>query len=263
MKIISFYKNLSQVAIKIFDKIRISKNSDIKIIEKEINILKILRHKNIIQLYSVIRTDKKIYVILEYASGNELLQYILSKKRLSESESCRIFQQLISGINYLHLLKISHRDLKPENILLDHKKDLKIADFGLSKEFKDGNLLYTICGSPSYTAPEMIAGLPYSGFKVDIWGCGIILFFMICGYLPFDDKNSKILYNKIIEGKYYFPYFVSDQARDLIKNILNTDPKKRYNIDQIISHPWFNSIKFTVSNGLLLHLNVIPVNYLF
>jgi len=197
---------------------------------------------------------------MEYAQGKELYDYIVSKKRLQEIEACKFFQQIISGIEYLHKLRIVHRDLKPENLLLDHNKDLKIVDFGLSNLYAKNALLKTPCGSPCYAAPEMIAGKKYQGICVDIWSSGIILFAMICGYLPFDDNNNEILYKKITDGKFTIPTWVSDQGKDLLRKILNTDPNTRYTLQQIKSHPWFSINITKINEGLLVNISVIPID---
>ena len=249
-----------KVAVKILEKVRILEQADKTRVEREIKILKCLRHNNIIQLYSVIQTVTTIYLIMEYASGKELFDYIVLKKRLPENEACKFYQQILAGIEYLHKLRIVHRDLKPENLLLDHKKDIKIADFGLSNLYSKGELLKTACGSPCYAAPEMISGKKYSGVLVDIWSSGIILYAMICGYLPFEDANNDVLYKKITEGKFTIPSFISEPARDLIKRILTTDPSKRFNLQQIRSHPWFNLNNPSINEGLLINLHVIPID---
>ena len=197
---------------------------------------------------------------MEYASGKELYDYIVSKKRLQEVEACKFFQQITSGIEYLHKLRIVHRDLKPENLLLDHNKDLKIVDFGLSNLYAKNALLKTPCGSPCYAAPEMIAGKKYQGVCVDIWSSGIILFAMVCGYLPFDDNNNEVLYKKITDGKFTIPTWVSDQGKDLLRKILNTDPNTRYTLQQIKSHPWFNINITKINEGLLVNISVIPID---
>jgi 5'-AMP-activated protein kinase catalytic alpha subunit len=199
---------------------------------------------------------------MEYASGKELFEHIVSKTRLSEIEACRLFQQLISGIDYIHKLKIVHRDLKPENLLLDYKKELKIADFGLSNIYEKDHMLKTACGSPCYAAPEMLMGNPYYGLKVDIWSCGVILYAMICGHLPFEEKNNDLLYKKIIAGKFSFPSFVSEHAQDLIRKLLTVNPAKRLVIEAIIAHPWFNMITPVLNKGLLTSLYNIPVKFI-
>jgi 5'-AMP-activated protein kinase catalytic alpha subunit len=243
--------------------VRIVEKSDKTRVEREIKILKLLRHNNIIQIYQIIQTRSNLYLIMEYSSGGELFDYIVLKRRLNELEACKFFQQIISGVEYLHKLHIVHRDLKPENLLLDYNKNIKIVDFGLSNIYGKGELLKTPCGSPCYAAPEMISGKKYSGLMVDIWSCGIILFGMVCGYLPFDDQNNEVLYKKIANGDYKIPSFVSDKVKDLIKRILNTDPSKRFTIQQIKNHSWFNLMNPTINEGLLLHIYRIPVKIIF
>ena len=139
---------------------------------------------------------------MEYASGGELFDYIVANTRLKEKEACKYFQQITSGVEYLHKLGIVHRDLKPENLLIDHEKNIKLVDFGLSNTYKKGETLKTACGSPCYAAPEMIAGERYFGAKVDVWSCGVILYAMICGYLPFEDPDTAKLYKKILRGDF-------------------------------------------------------------
>jgi 5'-AMP-activated protein kinase catalytic alpha subunit len=153
-----------------------------------------------------------------------------------------------------------HRDLKPENLLLDHNKNIKIVDFGLSNTYKPGELLKTACGSPCYAAPEMIAGKKYVGLQVDIWSAGVILFAAVCGYLPFEDSNTSQLYKKILNGEYAFPKFISSEAKDMIKNILNTEPENRLNIEDIRKHEWFCQMKEEVKPGILIGYDHIIVD---
>ena len=251
-----------KVAVKILDKQKILKESDKSRLEKEIKILKMLHHNNIVHLYNVIQTSSKIYLVMEYIEGKELFDYIIHKRRLSELEACKFYQQLISGIEYLGKLKIAHRDLKPENLLLDKKKNIKLVDFGLSNIYKNTELLSTACGSPSYAAPEMLSGVKYNGLNVDIWSSGIVLYAMICGSLPFEDPNNDNLYKKIKQGIFKTPEFISEKAKDFLHRILNIDPSKRYNIEQIKEHPWFNTInpKIYMSEGLLLNTYIIPID---
>ncbi len=145
---------------------------------------------------------------MEFASGGELFEYIVKRQRVSEVPSAKFFQQIISGIEYLHKVNVVHRDLKPENLLLDHNNNIKIVDFGLSNTYKTGCKLKTACGSPCYAAPEMIAGKKYTGLRVDIWSCGVIMYALLCGYLPFEDKNTKVLYKKILAGDFKIPRIV-------------------------------------------------------
>ena len=251
-----------KVAIKILEKNRIS-HQDIKRIETEINILKTIHHKNIIQLYSIMQTSESIYLIMEYAEGKELFDYIVEKKKLDEKEACNFYQQIINGIEYLHKLNIVHRDLKPENLLLDStKRKIKIVDFGLSIIYNKNQLLKTACGSPCYAAPEMIKGNFYKGINIDIWSSGIILYAMICGYLPFDDKNDELLYSKIMKGEFIIPNFISDSGKDLINKILCVDPDKRIRIKDIKNHPWFKLInpKINIKEGIICNYLVFPID---
>ena len=251
-----------KVAVKMLYKSKIKEDSDKKRLEREIKILKILRHRNIVQLYNCIQTSSTIYLVMEHIKGKELFEIIVQKKRLSELESLRYFQQLISGIEYLGKIHVAHRDLKPENLLIDSKNNLKIADFGLSNMYKSNELLSTACGSPCYAAPEMLMGEKYFGLSSDIWSSGIILYTMLCGRLPFEDKNNDILYQKIKEGNFTTPDFLSDSAKDFLHKILTVDPKKRYTILQIKKHPWFNQLdqRKYMTKGLLLNKFVVPID---
>ena len=255
-----------KVAIKIMSKDQIKEKSDKIRIEKEINIQKKLHHQNIVQQYAIIETDYTIYIISEYCSGGELFDYIVSKRKLYEVEACRIYQQLISGLEYLHKQRICHRDLKPENLLFDSKHNLKIADFGLSNDYHKGKLT-TPCGSPCYAAPEMVTGRRYGGSAVDIWSSGIVLYTMVCGFLPFEDDNQNILFGKIAKGLFSLPSFLSQSCKDLLKKILVTDPKKRYGFEEIKHHPWFLSVNnfmgkniFFNSPGVFVDEDVLPVD---
>ena len=255
-----------KVAIKIMSKDQIKEKSDKIRIEKEINIQKKLHHQNIVQQYAIIETDSTIYIISEYCSGGELFDYIVSKRKLYEVEACRIYQQLISGLEYLHKQRICHRDLKPENLLFDSKHNLKIADFGLSNDYHKGKLS-TPCGSPCYAAPEMVTGRKYGGTSVDIWSSGIVLYTMVCGFLPFEDDNQNILFGKIAKGLFSLPSFLSVSCKDLLKKILVTDPKKRYGFEEIKHHPWFLSVNnvmgkniFFNSPGVFVDEDVLPVD---
>lgn len=198
--------------------------------------------------------------MMEYCNGGELFEYIVANNRIKEKEACRFFQQIISGVEYIHKLNVVHRDLKPENLLLDYNMNIKIVDFGLSNTYKDGQMLKTACGSPCYAAPEMIAGKRYHGLQVDIWSCGVILFAMLCGYLPFEDANTSNLYKKILNGDFQIPKFVSNEARDILKGILNTDPQKRFTIQDIRNHAWYNLIpNEREAEGIMIGVNSVPV----
>ena len=251
-----------KVAVKILEKEKIIQEADKTRIEREIKILKNMRHNNIVHLYDVKETASSLYIIMEYVQGKELFDYIVDKKRLSEIEACNFYQQIISGIEYLGKIRVVHRDLKPENLLLDNKKKIKIVDFGLSNIYPNNELLKTACGSPCYAAPEMINGELYKGLNADIWSSGIVLYAMLCGYLPFEDNDNEILYKKITSGKFKIPKFLSENCKDILHRILNVNPEKRYNIKQIKKHPWFNLInpRINMSEGLLLNVNIVPID---
>ena len=178
---------------------------------------------------------------MEYAEGGELFEFIVKNQRVPEKQAANFLLQILSGIDYIHQLRVVHRDLKPENLLFDSNFNIKIVDFGLSNTYLPEQQLKTACGSPCYAAPEMIAGKKYLGLQVDIWSCGVILFAMLCGYLPFEDPVTANLYKKIIAGDYQIPKFIASNARDLIKGILNTDANQRLTLQQIVSHPWMAS----------------------
>lgn len=230
-----------KVAIKILNRRKIKSMEMEEKVRREIKILRLFMHPHIIRLYEVIETQTDIYVVMEYVKSGELFDYIVEKGRLQEDEARRFFQQIISGVEYCHRNMVVHRDLKPENLLLDSKCNVKIADFGLSNVMRDGHFLKTSCGSPNYAAPEVISGKLYAGPEVDVWSCGVILYALLCGTLPFDDENIPNLFKKIKGGIYTLPSHLSALARDLIPRMLVVDPMKRMTIREIREHPWFQA----------------------
>lgn len=228
-----------KVAVKILNKAKIKQLGMEEKVQREINILHLCTHPHIIRLYEVIDTPTDIFLVNEYVSGGELFDYIVSKGRLSADEARNFFHQIISGVEYCHFQKIVHRDLKPENLLLDSNLNIKIADFGLSNLMRDGDFLRTSCGSPNYAAPEVISGHLYAGPEVDVWSCGVILYALLCGSLPFDDESIPNLFKKIKSGMYSLPSHLSQLARNLIPRMLEVDAMKRITIPEIRLHPWF------------------------
>lgn len=229
-------------------------------VEREIHVLKDVRHPNIVRLYEVIESDRYIGIVLEYASGGELFDHILAHKYLKERDACRLFAQLISGVNYLHQKKVVHRDLKLENLLLDRNRNVIITDFGFANNFEDkrDDLMATSCGSPCYAAPELVVqdGL-YAGSAVDVWSCGVILYAMLAGYLPFDDDpanpegdNINLLYKYIMATPLSFPDYITAEPRDLLSKMLVPDPQKRIDLEGVMAHSWLapyrELFKFTV-----------------
>mmetsp|Transcript_124693 Transcript_124693/g.349237 ORF Transcript_124693/g.349237 Transcript_124693/m.349237 type:complete len:704 (-) Transcript_124693:139-2250(-) len=228
-----------KVAVKILNKAKIKQLGMEEKVQREINILHLCTHPHIIRLYEVLDTPTDIFLVNEYVSGGELFDYIVSKGRLSADEARNFFHQIISGVEYCHFQKIVHRDLKPENLLLDASLNIKIADFGLSNLMRDGDFLRTSCGSPNYAAPEVISGHLYAGPEVDVWSCGVILYALLCGSLPFDDESIPNLFKKIKSGMYSLPTHLSQLAKNLIPRMLEVDPMKRITIPEIRLHPWF------------------------
>ncbi|KAL3321312.1 protein kinase, AMP-activated, alpha 2 catalytic subunit [Cichlidogyrus casuarinus] len=227
------------VAVKIVNRDKIKTLDVAGKLRREIQNLRLFRHPHIIKLYQVISTPTDIFMIMEYVSGGELFDHIVSSVKLPEKDARKFFQQIISGVDYCHRHKVVHRDLKPENLLLDSKQNVKIADFGLSNMMQDGEFLRTSCGSPNYAAPEVISGKLYAGPEVDVWSCGVILYALLCGTLPFDDENISSLFNKIKQGYFYVPDWLSSNVKDLLRRMLAVDPIKRITIDEIKKHPWF------------------------
>ncbi|KAG4969726.1 hypothetical protein JHK85_036147 [Glycine max] len=197
VKIAEHVRTGHKVAIKILNRHKIKNMEMEEKVRREIKILRLFMHHHIIRLYEVVETPTDIYVVMEYVKSGELFDYIVEKGRLQEDEARHFFQQIISGVEYCHRNMVVHRDLKPENLLLDSKFNIKIADFGLSNIMRDGHFLKTSCGSPNYAAPEVISGKLYAGPEVDVWSCGVILYALLCGTLPFDDENIPNLFKKI------------------------------------------------------------------
>lgn len=228
-----------QVAIKILNRARIRTLNMEDKVTREVQILKLFVHPHIIRLYEVIETQTDVFLVMEYVSGGELFDYIVSKNKVHLDEARKFFQQIVSGVAYCHENNVVHRDLKPENLLLSGDLNIKVADFGLSNLMYDGEFLRTSCGSPNYAAPEVISGSLYAGPEVDIWSCGVILFALLCGSLPFDDESIPRLFRKIRNGHYVLPSHLDEASRDLIPRMLVVDPTRRIKIEGIRSHRFF------------------------
>ena len=227
-----------KAAIKILEKSKILTKDDEERVDREIQILNNLSHLNVVKIFAINETKERYYIFMEYCTKGELFNYIVDKQHLSEDEASYFYYQLINGLEYIHSQNIVHRDLKPENLLLGKGNILKIIDFGLSN-FYIGKPLSTPCGSPCYASPEMVSGNKYNGFRIDVWSTGIILYAMIYGYLPFEDPDNEILFQKILECKPDMPSGVSVSAVDLMKRIMVTNPDKRITIEQIKEHPFY------------------------
>ncbi|KAL1407107.1 serine/threonine-protein kinase gin4 [Vanrija albida] len=210
-------------------------------IEREIVIMKLIDHPNVLSLYDVWETNTDLYLIMEYVPGGELFDYLVRRGRLPQSEALHYFQQIIFAVDYCHRFNICHRDLKPENLLLDQDKNIKVADFGMAAWQADERMLETSCGSPHYASPEIVAGKAYNGSASDIWSCGIILFALLTGRLPFDDDNIRTLLQKVKVGHFEMPDDIVGPARDLLFRMLEKDPEQRISMAEIVSHPFFLS----------------------
>jgi len=229
-----------KVAIKIVDKEKINEVNPhlLQKIEREIVLMKLLNHRNILKLYEVYETSKYLFLILEYAEGGELFEYLVTQGGLPLDQSLDYFYQLITGLEYCHSRFIYHRDLKPENLLLSsNHKVLKIADFGLAAFEPNFDMCKTSCGSPHYASPEIIAGKKYDGRLSDVWSCGVILYSLVTGRLPFEDANLAGLLSKIKKGKFSVPQYVPESVRDLIERCIVIDPAKRITLPEVLAHP--------------------------
>ncbi|XP_037123420.1 MAP/microtubule affinity-regulating kinase 4 isoform X2 [Syngnathus acus] len=228
-----------EVAIKIIDKTQLNPSSLQKLF-REVRIMKTLNHPNIVQLFEVIETEKTLYLIMEYASGGEVFDYLVAHGRMKEKEARGKFRQIVSAVHYCHQKNIVHRDLKAENLLLDANSNIKIADFGFSNEFMAGSKLDTFCGSPPYAAPELFQGKKYDGPEVDIWSLGVILYTLVSGSLPFDGQNLKELRERVLRGKYRVPFYMSTDCEGILRRFLVLNPTKRCSLEQIMKDKWLN-----------------------
>ncbi|KAJ6237563.1 kp78a-related [Anaeramoeba flamelloides] len=237
------------VAMKIIKKSEYHlKKKEFQQLQREIQILQTLNHPHIIKLFDVIETKRTWVIVTEYSDGGELFDYLVQNKKLKESVARKFFRQLLQGISYCHFSNIIHRDLKLENLLLDKNLNLKIIDFGLSNFERKDQLLKTFCGSPSYSAPEILRRQQYSGFKSDVWSMGVILYLMVVGSPPFFSMNARDLFQKIVTGSYILPNYLPEGLKDLIPRMLSVDPANRISIKEILTHEWVVEGKGRIEN---------------
>uniref|UniRef100_A0A8D9F7R7 non-specific serine/threonine protein kinase n=1 Tax=Cacopsylla melanoneura TaxID=428564 RepID=A0A8D9F7R7_9HEMI len=227
-----------KVAIKIMKKATLGE--DLPRVKLEIDALKNISHQHICKLFQVIETSSHIFMVIEYCPGGELLDHIVERQKLGERESRIFFRQILSAVAYLHHHGYAHRDLKPENVLLDKNQKLKLIDFGLCAKPEGGleSQLQTSCGSPNYAAPEVIKGKQYYGSETDVWSMGVMLYALLCGYLPFDSESIDQLYDKILNGKYSEPTWMSPGSRKIIRSMLKVEPGQRIKIQDLLDHSW-------------------------
>ncbi|KAG8764099.1 hypothetical protein FRC11_005509 [Ceratobasidium sp. 423] len=214
----------------------------IQSIEREIVIMKLIEHPNILGLLDVWEAKGLLFVVMEYIDGGELFDYIIEKGRLPVPEALHYFQQVMYAVGYCHQFRIAHRDLKPENILMDKNNNIKVADFGMAAFVPRDSLLYTSCGSPHYASPEVVSGLAYNGSVSDVWSCGVILYALLSGRLPFDDEDIRALLGKVREGKYTVPADIPWPAQNLIRRMMEKDVDRRIGVAEVLKHPFFRSI---------------------
>ncbi|KAL2930888.1 CBL-interacting serine/threonine-protein kinase 12 [Bienertia sinuspersici] len=244
-------KTDESVAIKVLDKEKIVKGGLMAHIKREIAILRRVPHPNIVKLYEVMATKTKIFFVMEFVRGGELFNKV-SKGRLREDVARKYFQQLISAVGFCHARGVYHRDLKPENLLLDENGDLKVSDFGLSAvsdQIQQDGLSHTFCGTPAYVAPEVLARKGYDAAKVDIWACGVILFVLMAGYLPFHDQNIMSMYRKIYKGEFRCPRWFSPELVKLLRRMLDTNPETRITIPEVMEYRWFKNENDSMSES--------------
>ncbi|CAB3401032.1 unnamed protein product [Caenorhabditis bovis] len=226
-----------KVAVKIVNKEKLSE-SVLQKVEREIAIMKLIEHPHVLHLYDVYENKKYLYLLLEHVSGGELFDYLVRKGRLMSKEARKFFRQIISALDFCHAHNICHRDLKPENLLLDERNNIKVADFGMASLQVEGSMLETSCGSPHYACPEVIRGEKYDGRKADVWSCGVILYALLVGALPFDDDNLRNLLEKVKRGVFHIPHFVPADVQSLLRAMIEVDPAKRYSLAEVFRHPW-------------------------
>ncbi|XP_046861097.1 serine/threonine-protein kinase BRSK2-like isoform X2 [Xenia sp. Carnegie-2017] len=231
-----------KVAVKIIDRTKLNPQI-LEKVEREIAIMKLIEHPHVLRLYDVYENNTHLFLILEYVGGGELFDYLVKRGRLTINEAKRFFSQIISAVDFCHKHCVCHRDLKPENLLLDEKNNIKVADFGMaSLQVDDNSMLETSCGSPHYACPEVVKGIKYDGRKADIWSCGVILYALVVGVLPFDDDNLRQLLEKVKTGAFSVPNNVPNDCQDLIKEMIKVDPEKRFTIKQILNHSFLKSL---------------------
>lgn len=233
------------VALKSLNKESLTDEVQKQKLMKEVNLLLKLRHSTVVKNYETIETQKHIIIVMELCAGGDLLNYVRKRRRLKEPTAQKIFKQIIDGLSYIHSKNIAHRDIKLDNILLDGKGNVKIADFGVSRQIQEGQIMREQCGTPAYIAPEILRNRGYTP-NVDLWSAGVVLFAMLYGTVPFKAQTMEELHQLILKGKYILKEDISEEARDLLRGLLEIDPKKRLSYRRIYKHPWLKNMDTSV-----------------
>ncbi|KAI6654587.1 Serine/threonine-protein kinase SIK3-like [Oopsacas minuta] len=247
----------TKVAIKIINKSQLDPEN-LKKVTREVRIMKLLDHPNIIKLYEVMTTPQLLYIVTEFAQNGEMFEYLVNNGRMPERDACTAFKSIVEAVDYCHKRSIVHRDLKAENLLLDENNNIKIADFGFSNHFSKDSFLRTWCGSPPYAAPELFQGKEYVGPEVDIWSLGVVLYVMVCGVLPFQGKDIPELRNRVLLGRFRIPFFMSEGCENLIRRMLVLDTSKRIQLDKVLSHSWLQMHDPSYDYSILRHVPASP-----
>ena len=254
------------VAIKVIDKEQIKRKPDMALqIKREVSIMRLVRHPNVVELKEVMATRKMVFLVMECVRGGELFAKVVAGK-LSEDQARRYFHQLISAVDFCHARGVSHRDIKPENLLLDENGNLKVSDFGLSslpEQLRQDGLLHTQCGTPAYVAPEVLRKKGYDGATADLWSCGVVLFVLLAGFLPFQDENIMKMYRKVLNAEYKVPRWFSHGALTLVSKLLVADPGKRITVPEILEDKWFRKGEFPSAGGEIVNGGETPAPEFF
>lgn len=237
-----------KVAVKTYDKIKLLDPSRKKSVHREIQILGKLEHPNIVKLFETIDAPRQLHLVLEYLAGGSLHYYLKRSpnRHFTESESKRLFRQILSAMEYCHSMNVTHRDLKLENILLDDRRNIKLIDFGFATCFPNDRKAKIFCGTPSYMSPEIVARKDYYGPPADIWALGVLLFVMMSGSYPFKGRDDKDLYRKIIRGQFEIPQVITAAPRALIHRMMSVDPSRRPSVKELLSDAWLNGLHMSI-----------------
>lgn len=248
-----------QYACKVFPKTNLDQTVDVTHFQREINVMALMEHPNIVQLHDFFWDEANFYLILDYCVGGELFDFIIANDQLSEPVAAYLFKQIAYAVQFCHSRGLAHRDIKPENILVGEFPNVKISDFGLCGFVSCKELMDSFCGSPCYCSPECICQIKYDGKKSDIWSLGIVLYALVTGEHPWYVMNTPLMLQQITSGTYEMPTYISKELEDLISKMIRVDPNERLTIDQVVAHPWLEVA--SQAPFPKLHLDCLPGLY--